>query len=321
MKPAVPPQLRRTRRYAMTIHHPMKNLTIVDLDQPLEGFRNFLSSWVYRSDGMTVVVDPGPRSTIPVVVEALTHMGVKKIEYILLTHIHIDHAGGAGLLVAHYPDAKVICHPKGIRHMVDPTKLWEGSRTFLGKVAEVYGEIAAIPEKNISYENRIHIGNEPINVFETPGHAINHLCYQIGDILFLGEVTGINYPLDEGLYLRIATPPPFIYEIYRSSLEKVAALNVSHVCFGHYGYREDVKNVFDTGLNQLNNWIDTVAKHFGTGSDLNEEKIYGDLLKNDRGLSLYGKLPGDVQSREKIFSLNSIRGMWDYLKERDKKPD
>jgi glyoxylase-like metal-dependent hydrolase (beta-lactamase superfamily II) len=297
----------------MAIHQPMENLTIVDLDQPLEGFYNFLNSWVYKKDGLTIAVDPGPRSTIPVLVEALKQLNVEKLDYILLTHIHIDHAGGTGLLVEHFPDVKVICHPKGIRHMVDPSKLWEGSRKFLGKVADVYGEIAAIPEKNIGYQNPIESGGVVINIFETPGHAPSHLCYQLGNLLFLGEVAGINYPLDQGLYLRIATPPPFIYETYRNSLEKVASLNVSHVCFGHYGYRQDVRNVFDTALNQLDNWLATTEKHLRAGSDPFDERVYEDLLKNDRGLSPYHTLPEDVQSREKIFSVNSIKGMKDYL--------
>ena len=80
----------------MATHEPMKDLYIVDLDQPLEGFYNFLNSWVYRRDGLTILVDPGPRSTIPVLVKALKDLDIKKLDYILLTHIHIDHAGGAG---------------------------------------------------------------------------------------------------------------------------------------------------------------------------------------------------------------------------------
>jgi glyoxylase-like metal-dependent hydrolase (beta-lactamase superfamily II) len=304
----------------MATHQPMENLYIVDLDQPLEGFHHFLSSWVYIKDGVTLAVDPGPRSTIPVLVEALKELKVKKLDYILLTHIHIDHAGGTGVLVENFPDAKVICHPKGVRHMIDPSKLWEGSRKFLGKVAEVYGEIAAVPEKNIGFQNPVEIGSDSIRAYETPGHALNHLCYQIGNLLFLGEVAGINYPLEKELYLRIATPPPFIYEVYRNSLEKAAALGVSHVCFGHYGYRKEVKDVFDTALDQLDNWMATVERRYKAGEELDEDKIYEELLKNDRGLSTYHLLPEDVQSREKIFSLNSIRGMWDYLKEKDNKP-
>ncbi|MEN6320178.1 MAG: MBL fold metallo-hydrolase [Syntrophaceae bacterium] len=303
----------------MAIHQPIKNLFFMDLDQPLDGFRNFLNSWVYVKDSFTIAVDPGPRSTIPVFLDALKQLDIQNLDYIFLTHIHIDHAGGTGVLIQHFPEAKVICHPKGIRHLVDPSKLWEGSRKFLGKVADVYGEIAAVPEKNFTYSNPIDTGKVRINIFETPGHAVNHLCYQIEDILFLGEAAGLHYPLNEGLYLRIATPPPFLYEIYRSSLDTVAALNVSHLCFGHYGYREDVKNVFDTGIDQLENWMATVEKHYRKGRELSENSIYEDLLKNDRGLSLFSALPKDVQAREKIFSFNSIRGMWDYFKEKDAK--
>jgi glyoxylase-like metal-dependent hydrolase (beta-lactamase superfamily II) len=303
----------------VAIHQAVPNLYIVDLDQPLEGFRDLLSSWVYLKNGLTIVVDPGPCSTIPVLLDALKQMGQKKIDYILLTHIHIDHAGGTGVLVEHFPDAKVICHPKGVRHLVDPTKLREASRTVLGKVAEVYGEIAAIPEKNISYQNPIDTGGEMITVYETPGHASGHVCYQIGTLLFLGEVAGIHYPLKHGLYLRIATPAPFIYEVYRNSLEMIARLDISQVCFGHYGFRQDAKLVFRTALDQLEIWMATVKKHYEAGSELNEEEIYEDLLKNDRGLFLYHTLPPDIQSREKFFSFNSIRGMWAYLKEKDNK--
>ena len=303
----------------MATHQPMENLYLVDLNQPLEGFYNFLSSWIYRRDGFTIVVDPGPRSTIPVLLEALKRQNINKLDYILLTHIHIDHAGGVGIMIEQFPDVKVICHHKGISHMVDPAKLWEGSRKVLGNVAEIYGKIAAIPEKNLSYQDSIELGSAVIKVFETPGHAVHHLSYQIDDLLFLGEVAGINYPSDDGLYLRLATPMPFIYEVYRSSLEKAASIDVSHLCFGHYGYRQDVKKVFDTALNQLNYWMATVEKHYRLKSEPLEETIYEELLKNDCALSLYHTLPIEVQSREKFFSFNSIRGMLDYLKKRDSK--
>jgi glyoxylase-like metal-dependent hydrolase (beta-lactamase superfamily II) len=293
----------------------MKNLYLVDLDQPLKGFRNFFSCWVFTPDNMTILIDPGPRSSIPVLVNALKEQQVKKIDYILLTHVHIDHAGGTGLLLEHYPDAQVNCHPRGIRHMIDPTKLWEGTQKVLGDIAKVYGEIAPIPEKNISYQGRIEVGETIINVLDTPGHAPHHLCYQIGDILFAGEVAGISYPLKDGLYLRIATPPVFNYDIYRSSLEKAAATDVSHICFAHYGRREDVGNVFDVAFDQLDNWLATVEKHYQAGSEPFEEAVFEELLKNDRGLAYYHSLPEDVQDREKYFSFNSIRGMRAYLAE------
>ncbi|HXE95003.1 MAG TPA: MBL fold metallo-hydrolase, partial [Dongiaceae bacterium] len=104
------------------------NLTCIDLDQPsLEGFRNFISSWLYRGEGFNLLVDPGPLSTIPRLIATLRSHGVERLDYVLLTHIHIDHAGGAGALLKEFPEAHVICHPDGIRHITAPEKLWEGS--------------------------------------------------------------------------------------------------------------------------------------------------------------------------------------------------
>lgn len=299
----------------MTIHKSMENLYLIDLDQPLDGFRNFISSWIFTPGDLTILVDPGPRSSIPILVDALKEKQVKKIDYILLTHIHIDHAGGTGLLLEHYPDAKINCHPKGIRHMVNPTKLWEGTRKVLGNVAEVYGEIVPIPEDNIFYNDCIEEGETVINVLQTPGHAPHHLCYQVDDILFAGEVAGVNYPLKNGLYLRIATPPVFNYDIYRNSMEKAAAADISNICFGHYGRRQDISNVFNTAFDQLDNWLATVEKHYQAGSEPFEETVFEELLKNNRGMAYYHSLPDDVQAREKYFSFNSIRGMKAYLAE------
>ncbi|MDO8723064.1 MAG: MBL fold metallo-hydrolase [Syntrophales bacterium] len=286
-----------------------ENLYLVDLDQPLEGFRKFISAWIYTPDDLTILVDPGPRSTIPLLLSALKKQEVKKIDYILLTHIHIDHAGGTGLLLKRYPQAQVICHPKAIRHMIAPGRLWESSRKILGDLAEAYGEIAPVPEKSIGYQEHIKAGEIVIAAIPTPGHAAHHLCYQAGEILFAGEVAGVTYPLEEALYLRLATPPALNYEVYRNSLDKAAALPVSRICFGHYGSREDVKNVFATAFVQLDNWLAVVEKRLRAEDEPSEESIFSELLRNDQGLPHYGDLPYDIQARERYFSLNSIRGI------------
>jgi glyoxylase-like metal-dependent hydrolase (beta-lactamase superfamily II) len=298
----------------------MKNLYLVDLDQPAEGFRNFISSWIFINDNCTVVVDPGPRSSISTLVGALKWQGIKKIDYILLTHIHIDHAGGAGLLLEDYPNAQVICHPEGIRHMVNPARLWEGSRKVLGKLAEMYGEIAPIPEKNIGYRDCIKVGGTIINALKTPGHAPHHLCYRAGDILFAGDAIGVTYPLKDTFYLRLATPPVFIYKPYWDSLKKVSSLGVSHICFGHYGCRQqDAENVFDTAFNQMENWLATVKKHCFSDNELSDENIFNEILSNDRGMAHYHVLPRDIQNREKCLALNSIKGLKDYLMRKEDK--
>ena len=240
----------------------LPNLYLVDLDQKIEGYRKFISSWIYFANGLTIVVDPGPSSTIPTLQKALNQFEIKTIDYILLTHVHIDHAGGTGLLLEKYPKAKINCHPKGIPHMIDPQQLWEGSRKVLGNVAEAFGPIAPIPANNISWQPMIKENDLLMNVFETPGHASHHVCYQIGDILFAGEVCGVNVPVEEGDYLRIATPPRFIYEIYRNSLISASKIDANHICFGHYGYRTDLSHVFNLGLNQLETWVRIVRRPF-----------------------------------------------------------
>ncbi|NPA25310.1 MAG: MBL fold metallo-hydrolase, partial [Deltaproteobacteria bacterium] len=126
------------------------NLTCIDLDEPrLQGFVKFISAWVYKSEELTFLVDPGPLSTIPHLLGELEKMGVARLDYILLTHIHIDHAGGTGELLKSFPEAQVICHPQGIKHLVNPEKLWQGSLKVLGHVAEIYGEIIPVPEASI----------------------------------------------------------------------------------------------------------------------------------------------------------------------------
>src|SRR5690606_16752620 len=139
----------------------------IDLDQPsLEGFRQFISAWLVRGEKGTFLVDPGPLSTIPRLLADLGRLGVKRLDYVLLTHIHIDHAGGAGALLAAYPGARVICHPEGSGHLVNPERLWQGSRKVLGPLAEAYGEIVPVPEQRLGVAEEIDaIG---VRVFPTP---------------------------------------------------------------------------------------------------------------------------------------------------------
>ena len=92
---------------------PRQQPICIDLDLPSQpGFRKFISSWLYRNNGLTFLVDPGPLATLPHLLTELRRLGVKQLDYIFLTHIHIDHAGGCGALLAAFPDAQVICHPE-----------------------------------------------------------------------------------------------------------------------------------------------------------------------------------------------------------------
>jgi len=296
----------------MATHKKSEHLFLIDLDQKLYGFRQFISCWVYSKDNKNILIDPGPTSTIPVLEAALIELNIHSVDYILLTHIHIDHAGGTGLLLSKFPDSKVICHPKGIPHMINPEKLWQGSLTVLGKIAEVYKPIVPIPPDKIYYESRID-GQIKIDVIETPGHAMHHLNFLLDGYLFAGEVAGVNIPLEKDLYLRIATPPRFIYEVYKDSLYKAADLKCDKICFGHYDMREDVAIVFDAAKEQLELWMKTTRSFYNKNTLHNPNEIFESLLIKDPFIKSFFSMEKDIQEREKYFALNSIKGMLEYL--------
>jgi glyoxylase-like metal-dependent hydrolase (beta-lactamase superfamily II) len=297
----------------MAIQQIRDNLYLIDIDQALEGFRKFISAWLYRVNGATLLVDPGPASTIPYLVDQLKQAEVDRVDHVLLTHIHLDHAGGTGQFLRHFPGAKVNCHPKGIPHLVAPQKLWEESKKVLGKVAEAYGEMAPVPESCISFRSRIDLGGASIEVIETPGHAPHHVSYRVGDILFAGEVGGVYAPIENGFYCRPATPPPFQHETFRDSIAKAASPGVSLVCLGHYGCRQDVAAIFERARRQLDFWVDTVERQFKAGGDPFEEAVLADLIANDPDMRGWHSLPEDIQAREHYFCFNSIRGIRGYL--------
>jgi glyoxylase-like metal-dependent hydrolase (beta-lactamase superfamily II) len=289
------------------------NLHLIDIDQALEGFRKFISAWLCRVNGSTLLVDPGPAATIPYLAGRLKQAGVSRIDHVLLTHIHLDHAGGTGHLLEYFPEAKVNCHPKGIPHLVAPQKLWEESRKVLGNVAEAYGEMAPVPEASISWQEAIPVGGLLIEAIETPGHAAHHVSYRVGDILFAGEVGGVYVPLDGGFYCRPATPPPFHHGIFRESIAKAAAIDAQLVCLGHYGCRQDMAALFERARRQLDFWVSTTQKHIGAGSEPFEEAVLAHLIAGDPDMAGWTSLPNDIQARERNFCVNSIRGIRMYL--------
>jgi len=290
----------------------LDNLFCIDLDQPtLEGFRKFVSSWCYRGDGFTLLVDPGPLSTIPHLVGELRRRGVERVDYVLLTHIHIDHAGGTGELLKAYPEAQVICHPEGVRHLVAPEKLWQGSLKVLGKTAEAYGEIVPIPAERIGYQDAV--GETGVRAFLTPGHAQHHVCYLLDDLLFGGEVAGVRGEVPQGIFMRPATPPRFIQGIALDSIDRMIALAPRTLVFAHYGLVDNALEHLRIGRRQLELWVQGVAAMAGLKASWREEAIYQWLLEQDEVYRNVQQLPADIFQRERIFLGNTLRGMIEYV--------
>lgn len=297
----------------MTYKDISNDLFLIDLDQNITGFRKFISAWLYKGASTSFLVDPGPSNSINQLLEVLETLEVKILDYILLTHIHIDHAGGAGALLEKYPDATVICHSKGIDHMVDPQKLWEGSLKVLGDIARAYGEVVPIPKNKIISKELLDTDEGQIRVIPTPGHAIHHQCFEFKDWFFAGEVAGVRHLSGHGVYARPATPPVFKLEISLSSLDQMIELNPKSLCLGHYGFVEMPNPFLCQAREQLLFWVETVKKEMAAGTDNLTSRIVQKLKLTDRLTAEFNHLEKDIQQREEYFIGNSIKGMLHYL--------
>jgi len=287
------------------------NLFCIDLDQPaLPGFRQFISAWHLEVNGRNLLVDPGPLSTIDRLVAALHQRGIKRLDTILLTHIHIDHAGGTGALLRAFPEARVICHPDGVRHLVDPKRLWQGSLKVLGRTAEVYGEIVPVPADRIGHAETVE--GTGIEVHLTPGHAPHHCCYRLGDLLFAGEVAGVRCTIGKGIYMRPATPPRFLLEVALDSVRRMCELQPQRMVFAHHGLVDDAAGHLRIAHRQLRLWVRGAAAVLAAGHD--DSAAFLDwLLARDEVFRNLGQLDTDLQQRERDFVGNTYRGMRDYV--------
>ena len=296
------------------IHQYNDQLYRISLPVPIAGFDDFISAWVHLGEPVCVI-DVGPAVCGGTLLAALDELAVKRLDYILLTHIHIDHAGGVGALSDAFPDAPVVCHPKGIVHVADPERLWQGSLKTLGDIAIAYGPIGAVPENRLCSADQLSV--ERITAVPTPGHAAHHYSYLINDYLFAGEAAGNCLSLvDGGCYLRPATPPRFFLETHLQSLDRLIALKPNAVCYGHVGMQTDAGKLLSDHRDQLLRWQEMIEPFLisAQGDEACAMQACSDhLLANDPLLAGFPALPTDVQARERNFIINSIKGYFGYL--------
>jgi len=185
-----------------------------------------------------VLIDPGPSSCLPTLLAAL---GDRRPRALLLTHIHLDHAGASGSLVQRWPELEVYVHERGARHLVDPTRLLESaSRLYGDDMERLWGEVVAVPESQL----RILRGGERLfgGAFEvayTPGHASHHVSYLHGDTAFVGDVGGVRISSD-ALTVPPTPPPDIDLEAWHDSIELVSGWRPQRLAMTHFGATEGV---------------------------------------------------------------------------------
>jgi len=311
-------------------------LFLLDLPLDLEGYSFFLNSWILwdREREWTLLVDPGPSSTMEALLAGMDQSGCPEPDMILLTHIHMDHSGVAGYLSERFPQVPFLVSEKGIRHLAHPRKLWESSLATLGEKAMKYGPPKPVPVKNLRMEG-LEIP-EFLSIIETPGHASHHRSYLYRDILFCGEAGGVHLPWDESVfqgmnqytdvsipYLRPATPPPFDLAVTLDSLSRLMELKTSSIlCYSHYGFSDEPLRMLASHRDQLLLWEKIIGNYplNGDKSVIHDEGelcrcVLEHVLERDPRLAGFDLLSKDIRNREEYFLLNSIRGFVQALRD------
>ncbi len=286
-------------------------IELIPLTPDLPGFDSFINAWLYRG-ARTYLIDVGPAATVPQLHQALADRGVTRLDGILLTHIHLDHAGGTGHLLHFYPDTPVICHAAAIEHLVAPDKLWQGSLKTLGDTARAYMRPRPVPENLLQPADSFR--DAEIVPILTPGHAVHHVSYLAGDHLLAGEAGGVCLQLPSGrLYQRPATPPRFLLDVFTASLDMLITCQPQWIYYGHYGYQPDAITLLQNHRLQLHDWALvlqnlTAKSNLPVRSQQFQEICLNALLQEDIRLHGLDELSPTVRVREMFFLTNSIKG-------------
>lgn len=286
---------------------------LIALPQPYPGLERFIGTWVIPGPP-TVVVDTGPASSVDLLAAEISGRGLERIDYVFVSHIHIDHAGGLGLFLNHFPSARAIVHARGLKHLVDPAKLWAGSLKTLQGMAEAYGPITPVPATRLIAHDDFTLPG--LAIIETPGHAPHHLAFDYRGNLFAGEAAGVYLPYWDRLYLRPPTPPRFFFDQAVASVDRLLALPDRPIFYAHLGFHPHSRETLEAYRNQLHFWLETADRALKENPADPVPLAAGMILAKDPLLQDFCRLDQVEQGRERYFTQNSMAGFVGFLRER-----
>ena len=263
-----------------------KPIRIDDRVALIDGFDMDIPSrtgtYVLEEEELTLI-EVGPSPSVKYIKRGLEELGhtFADVKYVIVTHVHLDHAGGAGFLLQHCPNAKLIVHPRGGRHLIDPTKLAAGARAIYGdSFSEIYDPIIPVPADRVvekSEGDTLTIGpNCTLEFWDTPGHAKHHFSIYdpISNGIFTGDTVGVRYELllQDGIefYLPTTSPNHFNPNDMHASIKRVKEKNVDRIYYGHFGMTEAPEAALDQVAEWLDIYMEIAEDVRDEGGDYNE---------------------------------------------------
>ena len=198
-------------------------------------------------DEKIALIETSASPSVPYLIDGLEELNIslEEIDYVIVTHIHLDHAGGAGLFLQNCPNAKLVVHPKGATHMIDPSRLIASAKSVYGQVFdELFAPIVPIAAEKvikIDHGEVLPLGEHQLTFYHTEGHAKHHVSmhYSATNGMFVGDTTGVRYPEMKGepvdLIIPSTSPNQYDPETMEKSIQFYEQLNVTELYFGHYG--------------------------------------------------------------------------------------
>lgn len=288
-------------------------------------FGDMFGGWLTEFDGRTFLIDCGVGSGGPSLARRLKErLGERPLDYILLTHIHLDHSGGLADIFSLWPGTRVLAHAKGLRHLVEPARLWESTKEVMGELADMYGRPAPLDQDRFLAHNQAELPG--LTIFETPGHAPHHLSFKLGEVMFLGEAGGCPYYHQGRLLSRPATPPRYFPATTLASIQLLLNEPDARAYGGHTHEAVPAHECLQVSRDQLMAWEAFVRRPQSARRPGEEyldhlNRLTDGLFAEDPNLIPLNDLPAVDLWRERYFMRNSVEGFVKYLEEEAQKAD
>jgi glyoxylase-like metal-dependent hydrolase (beta-lactamase superfamily II) len=250
---------------------------ITAIDTRMGGRENVTSAYLVEADE-PALVETGPTTSADEVLAGLRQLGVGRddLAHIVVTHIHLDHAGGAGRVAPAFPGATVWVHERGAPHLADPSRLMASAIRIYGegRLLELFGPVEPVPEDRIRVlpdGGAVPLGDRSLTSFHTPGHASHHVALQDSSTggMFVGDALGVFLP--DVRILRPATPPPeFDLELSVASIRRIQESDPTAILFSHFGPAGEVVHLCELAIRRLERWTAVVEEAMRTTGDPGE---------------------------------------------------
>ncbi len=286
------------------------------LDLQFQGVPHGIAAFLIRGPAGNVLVETGPGSTLITMHAALARHGVQPADIgdVLLTHIHLDHAGAAGWWAQQ--GTRVHVHHLGAPHLIDPTRLLSSARRVYGDdMDRLWGQFLAAPAQHVYAHHDgdvVEAGGLHFTAHDTPGHARHHFVYALGDVAFTGDLAGVRLP--DHPHVRVPTPPPeFELEAWLDSVTRMRDLNFSRLYLTHFGPVDDAAQQWDTVASLLPQYAERVRASLEAGHDrpglIDDLQLWEDARLSAEGVE-HGLWPIFASLAPASMSVDGLRRYW-----------